>query len=508
MAYTSLYGASLTKKVTLVIPISSQWCGGYRICFLSSFYRQIRGKLTGYRWAADRFVATTNRSLTKLDTHRHIGMSFCFEWPQFDAAFVNRAREELEQALNKGIKTTNICDKIHVKSLYMGSQPPELDILEIGDLSEEKFRGMFRLTYEGDAHVILQTRVQVNPLYEPMASDDKGWMFGPMEIVAAQDPLVVPLELCISQVRIRGFVVLLFSWARGLSISFKNDPLEQVVVDSTFNTLPSIHKYLQNEIERRLGNLFREEIPRLAHKLTLNTIRKFGESIPSPLRASPLGSTRLRHSRTASLGLTNTNPRTNSRPETPSTTSSKAETNNHEGWYYARYENIIIRVIGKDFADPTSHILQFSPGISVKQLWHRLWKIFVTNWSDDSLLFEAETGKYPGLRELLVTSSLQPIFYRPSTISRSILEEQDLDTPTRLGFDDVNEAFPPLTASLQYHTHYPENRRNAGHIDTKKISTNKSLQWGLQLMRTRCSQFTPFYFAPELINIYYRSSVH
>lgn len=41
------------------------------------------------------------------------------------------------------------------------AQPPELEILEIGDLSTDRFRGIFRLTYSGDAHITLQTKVQV-----------------------------------------------------------------------------------------------------------------------------------------------------------------------------------------------------------------------------------------------------------------------------------------------------------------------------------------------------------
>lgn len=41
------------------------------------------------------------------------------------------------------------------------SQPPDLEILEIGDLSTDRFRGIFRLTYSGDAYIVLQTKVQV-----------------------------------------------------------------------------------------------------------------------------------------------------------------------------------------------------------------------------------------------------------------------------------------------------------------------------------------------------------
>lgn len=34
-------------------------------------------------------------------------------------------------------------------------------MLEIGELSVDRFRGIFRLNYAGDAHIVLRTKVQV-----------------------------------------------------------------------------------------------------------------------------------------------------------------------------------------------------------------------------------------------------------------------------------------------------------------------------------------------------------
>lgn len=47
----------------------------------------------------------------------------------------------------------------------MGTCPPELEILEIGDLAEDRFRGIFKMRYHGDAEIVLQTKVQVNCLF-------------------------------------------------------------------------------------------------------------------------------------------------------------------------------------------------------------------------------------------------------------------------------------------------------------------------------------------------------
>jgi len=48
-----------------------------------------------------------------------------------------------------------------VKEFNLGTTPPDLEMLEIGELGDDKFRGVFKLKYSGDAHIVLQTRVQV-----------------------------------------------------------------------------------------------------------------------------------------------------------------------------------------------------------------------------------------------------------------------------------------------------------------------------------------------------------
>lgn len=67
----------------------------------------------------------------------------------------------LNNALNKGSKPPVIADKIEVVELEMGTEPPDLEIRDIGDMTVDQFRGIFRFTYAGDAHIVLKTKVQV-----------------------------------------------------------------------------------------------------------------------------------------------------------------------------------------------------------------------------------------------------------------------------------------------------------------------------------------------------------
>lgn len=98
-------------------------------------------------------------------------MAFNFNWSPLtaDADFYQRARDLLTTALNKSPKPPIIVDDILVTEFNLGSVPPELEILEIGDLAEDRFRGIFKMCYSGDAFLTLKTRVQVRACFSSCA---------------------------------------------------------------------------------------------------------------------------------------------------------------------------------------------------------------------------------------------------------------------------------------------------------------------------------------------------
>lgn len=273
-------------------------------------------------------------------------MAFCFRWPEFDAEVIERARNQLEIALNRGVKPTNICDIIKVSSLHMGTTPPTLDILEIGELSEERFRGIFKLTYGGDAHVLLHTKVQANPLTGNTSSSSLDLIAGP-GVVVAEAPLIVPLELKISQFQLRGIFVLIVSLTRGVTLSFKNDPLESVLVTSTFDNVPSIRRHLQREIEQRLGALFREDLPLLVHNLSLEAIRSVADKIPLPFRAPPAPPPGyFRYRRSLSLGA-HASSNAPSRVSSPVSSIRPESGGSFDEVYYFKRNSIIHRTVSR-----------------------------------------------------------------------------------------------------------------------------------------------------------------
>ncbi|KIL70321.1 hypothetical protein M378DRAFT_156426 [Amanita muscaria Koide BX008] len=198
-------------------------------------------------------------------------MSFSFNWPRFSDQFHHDAIQMLNNALNKGNKPPVIADKIEVVELNMGTQPPDLEIRDIGDLAMDHFRGIFRMTYAGDAHLVLKTKVQANPLNHKQP--DIHLMTGSQGMLAAKQPLVVPMLLRLSHFKLSSYVVLVISKQKGITLVFKTDPLQHVDINSTFDSIAVIQKFIQREIEGQLRQMFREDLPGIIHRLSQQWVK-------------------------------------------------------------------------------------------------------------------------------------------------------------------------------------------------------------------------------------------
>ncbi|KAI9216652.1 hypothetical protein BC828DRAFT_338841, partial [Blastocladiella britannica] len=195
-------------------------------------------------------------------------MSFVFEWPQFSQEFYAKAARELTAALNKSALPPNIASEIVVSDLDLGTVAPDLEILELSELSMDRFRGIFGIKYAGDAFITLTTAVQANPLAPDapaLSSTAAASMAGASSMVAANLPLIVPLQLKISLLKLSGIASLVVDRAKGITLAFKNDPLEAVRVSSTFDHVSNIRKMLQRQIEDLLRKLFVDDLPALVH---------------------------------------------------------------------------------------------------------------------------------------------------------------------------------------------------------------------------------------------------
>jgi hypothetical protein len=214
-------------------------------------------------------------------------MSLKFTWPAFTLEQINLAKEHLTFALNSGPKTPNIVGDIVITDLNLGTKAPELTCVSLDDLqASSKFprsKVMLHLVYDGDAHLVLQTLVQVNPLTRSK-NDIRPWDY----MVAANQPLIVPLNIKIAQIRLKGIISLAFDVDQGVTIKFKSEnPLTSLLVSSSFDHVESIKKVLQDQIENQVRSLFKTDLPLIIYRLSQTFVKERSRE-SSPIKSSPI----------------------------------------------------------------------------------------------------------------------------------------------------------------------------------------------------------------------------
>lgn len=107
---------------------------------------------------------------------------------------------------------------------------------------------------------------QANPLNTYLYSKPS---FTSPQPLAAASGLTIPLSITLSDIKLSAFIILVFSKQKGLTLVFRNDPLESLKVSSTFDSIQFVRDYLQKTIEQQLRNLMMEELPAIIHRLSL-----------------------------------------------------------------------------------------------------------------------------------------------------------------------------------------------------------------------------------------------
>jgi distribution and morphology protein 34 len=126
---------------------------------------------------------------------------------------------------------------------------------------------------------------QANPLNHKQP--DIHLMTGSRGMLAAKEPLVVPMLLRLSHFKLNSYVVLVVSKQKGITLVFKTDPLQNVDINSTFDSIAVIQKFIQREIEGQLRQMFREDLPGIIHRLSQQWVKAKVEA-PYLDKRSPL----------------------------------------------------------------------------------------------------------------------------------------------------------------------------------------------------------------------------
>lgn len=211
-------------------------------------------------------------------------MSFKLNWNAIEKEnFSTYTRELLEEALNSGKKSTMICDDISIIELNFGTIAPEFQILEIGDLGVDKFRGILSFKYYGDASITVKTKISGSLLKNYNNNIDNKLSFIKPKFIVSDCNFDIPLNLKLSKFEMSSIIIIVFNKSKGLTLVFKNDPLENINVNSTFDKIKPIANFLQKKIEYQISELFKEFLPSLLYKFSLKYTTKSFEQFHKDL---------------------------------------------------------------------------------------------------------------------------------------------------------------------------------------------------------------------------------
>jgi distribution and morphology protein 34 len=90
--------------------------------------------------------------------------------------------------------------------------------------------------------------------------------------------------LRLSHFKLNSYVVLVVSKQKGITLVFKTDPLQNVDINSTFDSIAVIQKFIQREIEGQLRQMFREDLPSIIHRLSQQWVKS---TVEAPYLANP-----------------------------------------------------------------------------------------------------------------------------------------------------------------------------------------------------------------------------
>lgn len=162
-------------------------------------------------------------------------MSFKLNWNCIEKdSFSTYAKELLDEALNGSKRPNILSDDIKIIDLNFGTVAPIFQILEIGDLAIDKFRGIFNFKYYGDASITVTTKVSAsllknynNNIDDELSkfnndNDNDNEFIKPNFIVSDCD-FNIPLNLTLSNFKMSSIIIIVFSKTKGLTLVFKND---------------------------------------------------------------------------------------------------------------------------------------------------------------------------------------------------------------------------------------------------------------------------------------------
>lgn len=209
-------------------------------------------------------------------------MSFRFNWNFIDVeALKEHSKEAITRSIAESKRPAIMADAMEVTDIDFGTRPPKLAFDSIKQVEVGRAHIVFRVEYDGDATITLETKLHANPLREVWVSPQWPEFVKPM-LVGASNPLEIPFQLKLLAIHLKGFVDVVYT-KQGLTVLFTENMVHHIETESSLDGVPGVNKMISTMLSGLLAESFDEDAPEMVWKVT-NPDKKWPDPTLGPRR--------------------------------------------------------------------------------------------------------------------------------------------------------------------------------------------------------------------------------
>lgn len=220
-------------------------------------------------------------------------MSFEFPgWPRADSertSINSFCQDLLQDAIDSATDLPNfLLGRIKIVEVDLGIVPPKVQIMDLSELSIDRVKGMAGVEYRGDGRVSIECCLLNNTenTHESSTFLTSWWPWSS----SSSPPLV---RITVSSLVIDALFNISVTLSdleeekqtigpnEGVSIAFLSDPLESVVISTSFDSIPIVNEMARNLVEHLIRWFLNEKLALEIWDMS----RKMMKSIPHDLRS-------------------------------------------------------------------------------------------------------------------------------------------------------------------------------------------------------------------------------
>lgn len=188
-------------------------------------------------------------------------MSFLFNWLDLSVL-------DLKSSINSILSATTIPQlphKVSISSLSFGEKPPKFEVLDIIDLKEDKFKGLFKFNYDGELNVAFNTDYEANAI--KLIDFDS---FTKPNFVLTDKSTVLPVEFKIKNIKIDAILTVVYNGR--VTVVFNDDPFIDLDIETSLDEFldDDLFEMIKQDTLNLVTEMLKQDLPEMLHSLTLD----------------------------------------------------------------------------------------------------------------------------------------------------------------------------------------------------------------------------------------------